>query len=200
VEIFSQHGVHVPYTSARYRTGRAGLKLSDFAALGEAIGGLAVLVTLAYLAYQFRQTSIIERTTGQRELLSRCRDWVELTTTQPGLADVLSRALSDWDSVSAAEKEMANGWMLSAGLQAEQALYMWREGLINEASYAGFLGVIVAIASTPGGAQWWRHARIALGDDISDLVDQELEKRPADAPTWIDIFPHLQVGHGQDHS
>lgn len=169
------------------------MKLSEFAALGEAIGGIAVLVTLLYLAYQFRQTAIIERTTGQRELLSRCRDWVELTTCQPGLVDVLRKTLSDWDSATPEEKERANGWMLSAGLQAEQALYMWRERLINEVSYAGFLGVIVAIASTPGGCKWWSHARIALGDDISDLVDQELEKRPLNAPSWIDIFPHLRL-------
>ena len=41
--------------------------------------GLAVVVTLFYLGYQFRQTATLERTAGQRELLSRCRDWVELT-------------------------------------------------------------------------------------------------------------------------
>jgi len=173
------------------------LQLSEFAALGEAVGGIAVLVTLLYLAYQFRQTAVIERTTGQRELLSRCRDWVELTTTQPGLVEVLRKTLSDWDSATPDEKERANGWMLSAGLQAEQALYMWRERLINEVSYAGFMGVIVAIASTPGGSRWWAHARIALGDDISDLVDQELAMRPADAPTWLDIFPHLRADGSQ---
>ena len=169
------------------------MRLSELAALGEAIGGMAVLVTLLYLAYQFRQTAIIERTTGQRELLSRCRDWVELTTTQPGLVDVLRKTLGDWDSASPEEKERANGWMLSAGLQAEQALYMWREGLINKASYDGFMGVIVAIASTPGGGRWWTHARVALGDDISDLVDEMLAQQPADAPSWTDIFPHLRA-------
>jgi hypothetical protein len=165
--------------------------LSDFAAFGEAIGGLAVLVTLVYLAYQFRQTATLERTAGQRELLGRCRDWVELTTVHEGLSGVLRKALADWDSATADEKERFNGWALSAALQAEQALYMWREGLINEASYRGFIGVAVAIAATPGGRQWWTNARVALGDDISDLIDRELDSRPADAPSWTDIFPHL---------
>lgn len=169
------------------------MTLSDFAAIGEAIGGLAVLVTLVYLAHQLRQTATLERTAGQRELLSRCRDWVELTTVHEDLSGVLRKALADWESADADEKERVNGWALSAALQAEQALYMWREGLINEASYRGFIGVAVAIAATPGGRKWWTHARIALGDDVSDLIDRELDARPEDAPSWIEIFPHL--GH-----
>jgi hypothetical protein len=169
------------------------LTLSDLAALGEAVGGIAVLVTLVYLAYQFRQTATIERTAGQRELLNRTRDWVELTTIHPDLIDVLRKALADWDAATPQEKERANGWMLSAALQAEQALYMWREQLINEVSYRGFVNVIVAIAATPGGSQWWTRARIALGDDVSDLVDRELAQRPADAPDWLEIFPHMRT-------
>jgi hypothetical protein len=169
------------------------MSLSDLAALGEAVGGLAVLVTLAYLAHQTRQTAVLERTAGQRELLGRCRDWVELTTVQPDLAEVLRRTLADWDSATPTERERTNGWALSAALQAEQALYMWREGLINEASYRGFVGVAVAIAATPGGQGWWAQARIPLGDDISDLIDRELADRAPDAPSWIEIFRHLDA-------
>lgn len=152
----------------------------------------AVRLGPVYLAYQFRQTSIIERTSGQRELLSRCRNWVELTTINPDLVDVLRKTLADWDAGTPEEREGENGWMLSAALQAEQALYMRRSGLINERSYQGFLGAIVAIAATPGGKKWWWYARVALGDDISDVIDDELSGRPAGSPTWTDIFPHLQ--------
>jgi hypothetical protein len=167
------------------------MTLSDFAALGEAVGGLAVPVTFVYLAYQFRQTAAIERTAGQRELLSRCRDWVELTTIHADLTDVLRKTLDDWDAATPTEQERTNGWALSAALQAEQALYMRREGLINEASYRGFVNVAVAIAATPGGAKWWAQARIPLGDDITELVDRELAARPQDAPTWTEAFAHL---------
>lgn len=169
------------------------MNLSDLAALGEAIGGMAVLVTLLYLAYQFRQTAVMEKTAGQRELLSRARDWVELTTINPELVDILRKTLSDWNSATPEEQERANGWMLSAGLQAEQALYMWREKLINEQSYNGFVNVVVAIASTPGGKQWWSQARLALGDDISDLIDEKLAVRDSEEPTWTDIFRHLRM-------
>jgi hypothetical protein len=111
-----------------------------------------------------------------------------------GLFGVLRKALADWDSASAEERERANGWMLSAALQAEQALYMWREGLINEASYRGFIGVAVSIAATPGGRAWWANARIVLGDDIFNLIDRELESRAVDALDWTQIFSHFRTG------
>ena len=166
------------------------MTLLEFAAMGEAVGGLAVLATLGYLAYQFRQTAAIERTAGQRDLLGQARHWVELTLIHDGLFEVLRRVLADWESATPEEREKGNAWMLSAALQTEQALYMWREGLINEASFRGFVGVMVSIAATPGGRSWWKNARIALGDDVSDLVDRELESRPLDAPDWTQIFTH----------
>jgi hypothetical protein len=165
--------------------------LSDFAAIGEAVGGLAVLITLGYLAYQFRQTAAIERTAGQRDLLGQCRSWIHLTIQNEGLTDILRKVLADWHSGTPEEREKGNAWMLSAALQAEQALYMRKEGLINENSYRGFIAVAVSLAATPGGREWWTRARIALGDDISDLIDQELESREEDALNWTQIFTHL---------
>ncbi len=167
------------------------MTLSDFAALGEAIGGLAVPVTFIYLAYQIRQTSAIERTAGQRELLSRCRDWVELTTIHEDLTETLRKTLADWNAGAPTDREGTSGWALSAALQAEQAVYMKREGLINDVSYRGFVEVAVAIAATPGGRVWWEEARVALGDDVAGLIDHELATRPADAPSWTETFSHL---------
>jgi len=167
------------------------MTLSDFAAIGEAVGGLAVLITLGYLAYQFRQTAAIERTAGQRDLLGQARAWLHLTIQNEGLAEILIKIMADWNSGTPEEREKANAWMLSAALQAEQALYMWKEGLINEVSYRGFIDVAVSIAATPGGRLWWTRARIALGNDISDLIDQELESRGEEALDWTQIFTHL---------
>jgi len=165
--------------------------LSDIAAIGEAVGGLAVLITLGYLAYQSRQTAAIARTAGQRDLLGQARAWAHLTIQNEGLTDALRKVMADWESGSPEEREMGHAWMLSATLQAEQAIYMWREGLINEASYRGFIGVAVNIIATPGGRVWWASARIAIGDDISDLIDKELESRGEEALDWTQIFTHM---------
>ena len=96
--------------------------------------------------------------------------------------------------LSVEEREKGHAWMLSAALQAEQALYMWREGLINEASYRGFIGVAVSIVATPGGRVWWASARTLIGDDISGLIDCELETRGEEALDWTQTFTHMSPG------
>jgi hypothetical protein len=133
----------------------------------------------------------IERTAGQRDLLGQCRSWVHLTIQNEGLTEILRKVLADWDSGTPEEREKGSAWMLSAALQAEQALYMRKERLINETSYRGFIAVAVSLAATPGGRLWWTQARVALGDDISDLIDQELESRDEEALDWTQIFTHL---------
>jgi hypothetical protein len=167
--------------------------IQGLSALGDLVGSAAVLVTLIYVAYQIRQNSIIARTAGQRELLRNYGDWVQLTTTHPDLVNVLRKALADWESATPEEQERANGWMLSTALLAEQAQYLWHDKLMHERSYKRAIGLAVSVASTPGGRKWWSHARNALGDDVSELIDDELARLPADAPSWTDVFPHLRL-------
>jgi hypothetical protein len=168
--------------------------------LGEFVGAIAVVVTLAYLAVQVRTgreatevNSVIAREAGQAELLRGFFNWVQLTTTHPDLVNAIRKALADWESATPEEQERASGWMLAAGLLAEEAEYRWRANLINEESYKGAIGVTVAIATTPGGRKWWSHARLALGNDISERIDEELAQSPIDALSWTDIFPHLRI-------
>jgi hypothetical protein len=166
------------------------MELQDLAAVGEAVGGLAVLVTLIYLAYQFRQTARLERAAGQRELLSQAREWIELTVVHPDLFPVLQRGFHDWESVTPSERERCSGWAWSLLFIAEQAVYMQRDGFIHEVSYQGFLDAALAVVATPGGRVWWSGARNIIGDDISDYVDRALDERPSDAPDWISMLPH----------
>jgi hypothetical protein len=169
------------------------VNLQDFGAIGEAVGGPAVVVTLLYLAYQFKQTAAIERAAGQRDLLKQVRAWWELSLDHPDLFDQIRRGLQDWDSLEPVEQDRVNAWAFSFFNLIEQVEYMHRDGFINEASHQGFIEAAVAIAATPGGRTWWASARNVIGDDISDPMDEQLANRSASVPNWDTIMPHLSV-------
>lgn len=170
------------------------MSLEDLAAIGEAVGGLAVLVTLVYLAYQFRQTARLERAAGQRDLLAQCRGWIELTAIHPDLFPVLQRGLADLNSVTPAEKERCSAWAWSLCFLAEQALYMQRDGVIHHVSYQGFLDAALAVIATPGGRVLWSGIRNVIGDDISNYLDAALAERGPGAPDWTTFLPHWREG------
>jgi hypothetical protein len=167
------------------------VNLQDFGAIGEAVGGPAVVATLLYVAYQFKQTAAIERAAGQRDLLKQLRAWWDLTLHHPELFDQIRRGLQDWDSLEPVEQDRVNAWAFSFFNLIEQVEYMHRDGFINEASHRGFLAAAAAIAATPGGRTWWAYARNVIGDDISVPIDEQLENRPASTPNWDTIMPHL---------
>ena len=72
------------------------LGLQDLAAVGEAIGGLAVLVTLVYLSIQTRQTRIAAEETAKfsslRETYSIVSMYVEARRTLLAHSDLITRA------------------------------------------------------------------------------------------------------------
>jgi hypothetical protein len=164
--------------------------LQDLATLGDAVGGLAVVVTLLYLAYEIRQTARIERAAGQRDLLAQLRGWVELGARQPELFEVLRCGTHDWDGLPDAEKEQFHAWALSLLLLAEQALYMRNDRFINEASFRGIEQAALAVVATPGGRSWWRSVRGLLGRDVAAHLDAALAGRPAGAKHWSELLPH----------
>ena len=166
------------------------MTLQDAAALADTLGGIAVLVTLIYLARQIRQSAQIERAAGQRDLLNQLREWVELTMNDPGLFAVLKRGTERWESLAPAEQEQFHAWALSLLLLAEQALYMRGDGFINEGSFRGIEQAALSVVATPGGRSWWSFVQRLLGDDIARHVEGALAARPADAPHWLQLLPH----------
>ena len=166
------------------------MTLQDFATISEVWGGVAVVISVLYLAYQIRQSAQIERAAGQRDLLSQLRGWVELTIHDPVLFDVLRRGTHDLSGLSISEREQFHSWALSLLLLAEQALYMRNDGFINEGSFRGIEQAALAVVATPGGRAWWQSIRPMLGADISGHVATELARRPPDAPHWSEVLPH----------
>jgi hypothetical protein len=166
------------------------MSLQDLAAIADAVGGVAVIVTLLYVAIQIRQGALIERAAGQRDLLGQLRGWVEITAHDPALFDVLRRGTRDWASLAPPEQERFHAWALSLLLLDEQAFYMHADGFINEGSFQGIDRAALAVVATPGGRAWWTFVRALLGDDIARHVDAELAQRSAGAPDWSDLLPH----------
>jgi hypothetical protein len=81
---------------------------------------------------------------------------------------------------------------------AEQALYMERDGVIHQVSYKGFLDAALSVVATPGGRVLWSGIRNVIGDDISNYIDDELERRAPDAPDWTTLLPHWREGLSAD--
>ena len=128
------------------------MDIMELGAIGELVGGAAVLVTLIYLAIQVRQGNFVERAESDR---SAARDYnsVLLGLSDPGLGDAVRNAIADFDALPKEKQLQANAWLAAMFLQGQTLFLLDRRGRrtregVNVRTFASFL-------RSPGVAQWW---------------------------------------------
>jgi hypothetical protein len=96
--------------------------VQDLGALGEFIGAIAVVATLAYLAVQVRRTRAEMRRALSQGRLDSNRELVALELDEPNLAAVLKANVAlDWEAGPMLEQLMEK-----CGLNLEEAYRVWR--------------------------------------------------------------------------
>ncbi len=134
------------------------MDLTQLANLGEFVGGVAVLVTLIYLAVQIGGSKKALKTQTHHNLIFMAQRPWELMLQNDDLADVVTRghqspeALSDRDSTKSGQYTfmLFNAW--------EYGYYLNRDGSTPSELRAGVEGYYRDLAaSKPGMLWWWRN-------------------------------------------
>ena len=156
------------------------MDLTQLANLGEFVGGVAVLVTLIYLAVQMRQGNEVARADAAREAVNTWSVYRQMITGTE-LSQVLAKARAD-ETLSGGERIQL--WGLVAEMTyASVAAYM------NQRSYDRAHYAPAAVAAEIGDCSALREAWAVLDDalrrDDLDSFADEVSRRlhlPADHP------------------
>ncbi len=159
------------------------MDLTQLANLGEFIGGVAVLVTLVYLAVQLRQNTLLVAAQLRQEI-SRVSTDVAISTSLEEL-DVLVKASADPQSVSPAELRHACLLFMGVGNFYETLFYSRELGEVDPELWesrtnrlANFIG--------PAQHSLWPMMKDSFGQSFQDFVDHDLlPSLASDRPSWI---------------
>lgn len=162
-------------------------------AIAEAIGGLAVIASLIYLASQLRQSRDLERAASIREMFHKGSEMIGYLALHPGSFDVTRRGVADFAQLSAEEIEIFNAWGAHCLVNAEQAMYMHRDGLMPDASWRAFENFGLAIITSPGGSAWWSAYKGVIGQEFVEAIDETARQRVEGRPSTYDIYPHWRL-------
>jgi hypothetical protein len=170
--------------------GKMNLNWEAIAAIGEAVGGLAVIASLTYLAIQIRQSRDLERAASIREMFQKGIDMFAYTAHHPGTLETLRKGVDDFSTLSIEEKEVFSNWGLHCLVTVEQAMYMHRDGLLPDASWAAFENFGLAIIRSPGGAHWWSQYSVVLGQEFVESLNAVASQAGDERPSLYDIYSH----------
>ncbi len=110
--------------------------------IGEVIGAIAVVISLIYVASQIRQNTSATRRLTHQELFDSTLSLNQSIASDPGLADLLTRSKTDYETLTEAEKTQLfflfinyfNMWDSAhsnhlGGLLGNDGWHVWNSGM-----------------------------------------------------------------------
>jgi len=144
-------------------------------AVGEIIGALAVVVTLIYLARQIQ-------TQGKATIGETMSSWLSdynvliIEVLRDGeVANILRRGLTDFEVLDGDEQLRFHVWMVAHALNAQNVFLQQQDGIIHKQIAEIVLIFNAAQFKLPGGAYWWKTARVLMRPDFVKELDTRIE-------------------------
>ncbi|MBW2498907.1 MAG: hypothetical protein JRF61_16635 [Deltaproteobacteria bacterium] len=147
------------------------MDITTLAAWGEFLGGIAVVVSLVYLASQIRQNSRLLRTSTGSTSTSVANDNLTLIVQDPEVAKMYMAGMSDRSSLAEVDQYRFDVLMMMqiGGLQQEYQFAA--DGVIGPALWEMRKRVMRGFLQLPGVKEWWADMRHNFSEDFCEFLD-----------------------------
>ena len=163
--------------------------LEDFGNLGDFLGGIAVIVTLIYLARQIRESTKVARLQTLQTIKSDALQLRIAGLQNPEIAVILAKSIEDSSSFTTAERIRFN--LLCAGVfeNFDQSYQAAATGLIDD---FGNEHLLRSYLSQEAVRQWWSEGRDLFHPDFVAHVEKAVLPGLKETPA------HWQAGSKPD--
>ena len=151
------------------------MTLQDLGNIGDFVGGIAVIVTLAYLAVQIRRNTRATRA-------ATLQQWVAMTATvnialsQSGeFARIWRAGCEDPKQLEPQERSQFNTYCLQVFNAFESLFFQAQQGAVEQAFFESKVHTMRTTMAPPGVRSWWdRIGSQNFDDRFRQFVDREL--------------------------
>ncbi len=155
------------------------MDLTQLANLGEFIGGVAVLVTLIYLASQVRQSNTWNKQQGFRDIQGRAVDWVEHVTSTKEMAHLYNTGCADYDGLDEDDRFRFNWLQVRRWATYELVIDYHEGGSMKDEILLIIESYLRKDLSKPGIRRWWvDFGQETFASDFRQHVDRLSEEVP----------------------
>jgi len=167
--------------------------LDNLAKLSEFVGGIVLVISLVYLAYQVRQNTQSLRSENYARVLDRMSTVQSQLSKDPELHHVFMVGAEDPARLSRAER-LRFSWALYELFGAGEFMYhQSRDKALPPAVWARWEATIGWWLSHPGMRAWWSAKPVPLAADFEAFGDGILQGRPYD-PSVVERWHRFVAG------
>jgi hypothetical protein len=159
--------------------------LTDFAAIAEIVGAVAIVVTIIYLAVQVKHSreSLDANTRAIRgqaisDVTSNIADHMAMITQGHDVANVIKRMGAD----EVLESEDLDMTMTAVFVARQNEYFQWKSGLLEDAVFRSLHHITLTILKSKSGMHWWQHeGRNLAAPEFVDFTEKLLQKGSSDS-------------------
>lgn len=164
------------------------MSLSDLAAVGSLISGIAVFLSFIFLALQLRQANRNQRSLMQQARTARNVE-ILLKMSDPDTSETLAQANTDCTAMDDARIWSFYGFGAAVFWSYEDCFMQFRAKTLDASSWASDVATLERLVAYPPYRAVWKMARDGMGGDYRDYVDSLMNKVRSEASRSLtDVF------------
>ncbi len=158
------------------------MNIMELGAIGELVGGVAVIGSLLYVGFQIRAAHQTFHLSSFGHVKDQFNAVNMTIAAHPELGELFTNGAASFDDLGAAE-QLRFGFIGFAYFNILERLYMEHRARIGSGAWEVETTLITALLALPGVAQWWRQNTVSFGPEFRSHIDQLLdaqERQPAE--------------------
>ncbi len=152
------------------------MTLTELANIGEFVGGIAVIFSVAYLALQIRQNTRSVRSASFQSLVDSFSQVSLELSKDAELTRIYTTGLSDPGQLSEHEMQRFHFLVLTSTRRFEGAFMQQHSGMLSPRQWEGFRRSVTGILRSPGGSKWWSDNQRLFTTEFQEFVESELAR------------------------
>jgi hypothetical protein len=168
------------------------MSLSDLAAIGSFLSGIAVVISFVFLTLQMRQSAQNQRATIHNERTALVQE-LNLAASVGGAAEIVVRGNAVDETLTDAERWQFLITVLSALWIFEEVYYQHKDGMLDDSRWDQNVRRLSFFLQIPGWRAAWHVYKAMFKPDFSGWFDSMLETTPlladpgAHLATWAEF-------------
>ena len=150
------------------------MTLLEWGALGELIGGIAIIVSLIYISLQIKQNAFALKSSTAHTTLEDLADVYLFPAQNSEIADIFFRGLQDINALEGAERLRLYGYFHKFFRTIQNTHYQFTLGALEPEQFKGITEQFIFITMMPGGQAYWQERKSWYSEDFQAYVDREL--------------------------
>lgn len=149
--------------------------LDDLGNVGDFLGGLGVVITLAYLAVQVRQNTRAVRAASRQDVVAGYRT-INRLLLDPSIARIFSVGLGSFPDLPFDERSRFAALMNEHALFFQAAFALHESGQLEDETFQAYRDWVATVFAAPGGSAWWETARPVYASRMAAALDERLRR------------------------